>query len=96
MILLFIIGVSLLQFGLYYGNDKYKTKLPNYIILLALLSCYFFVFPRLFYPETRTDDINCGMPILGITFGFWIFGTIAGLTTHLIWKLKKRKSTKVD
>ena len=96
MILLFIIAISLVQFGLYYLNNKYKTKLPNFIILLTLLICYFFVFPKFFYPEPRTDGINCGMPILGITLGFWIFGTIAGIATHIIWKIKKRKSTKAQ
>lgn len=89
---LFIIGISLVQFALY----KYKTKLPNFVILLILLICYFFIFPKLFYPEPRTDGINCGMPILGITFVFWIFETIAGIMTHIIWKLKtiKRKAHK--
>jgi hypothetical protein len=42
------------------------------------------VFPKFFYPEPSTDGINCGMPILGITFGFWIFGTIAGIATHIL------------
>jgi hypothetical protein len=96
MILLFIFGVSLVQFALYYLNSKYKTKLPNFVILLIILICYFFVFPRLFYPEPSTDGINCGMPIFAITFGFWIFGTIAGILTHIIWKIKLRKSTKAQ
>ncbi|MCF6297698.1 MAG: hypothetical protein L3J08_06900 [Flavobacteriaceae bacterium] len=94
MILLFILGISFVQFALYYINSKYKNKLPNFIILLILLICYFFVFPRFFYPEPRTDGINCGMPILGITFGFWIFGTIAGITTHIIWRIKNKKHNK--
>lgn len=91
MILLYIFGISLIQFGLYYLNKKYKAKLPNFVILLILLVCYFFVFPKFFYPESVTGGINCGMPILGITLGFWIFGTIAGITTHFIWKLTTRK-----
>ena len=89
MILLFITGISLLQLFLYYLNDKYKTKLSNFIILLIILIGYLFVFPQFFYPEPRKDGINCGMPILAITLAFWIFGTFAGVTTHLIWKIKK-------
>jgi Na+-driven multidrug efflux pump len=88
MILIFIIGISLVQFGLYYLNEKQKTKFPSFIILAVLLICCFFVFPRFFYPEPDPDGINCGMPILGITLGFWIFGTIAGIVTHVVWKLK--------
>ena len=94
MILLFILGISLVQFALYYLNSKYKTELPNFVILLILLICYFLVFPQLFYPEPRTDGINCGMPILGITIGFWIFGTIAGIATHIIWNIKQKKARK--
>ncbi|PCJ95363.1 MAG: hypothetical protein COA50_09155 [Flavobacteriaceae bacterium] len=92
MILFFLIVISLLQFALYFLNNKYKNKVPDFVIFLLVLACYFFIFPRLFYPEPRTDGINCGMPILGIILGFWIFGTIAGIATHLIWKLKKRKT----
>ncbi|MGV6832050.1 MAG: hypothetical protein ACWA5P_10895 [bacterium] len=94
MILLFIIAISLVQFGLYYLDKKYKIKLPSYIILLTFLASYFFVFPKLFYPELNRDGINCGMPILGITFGFWIFGSIAAITTHIIWKVKNKKKQK--
>lgn len=94
MILLFIIGISLIQFGLYYLNNTYKTKIPSLVILLAVLICYFFVFPKLFYPKPSINRINCGMPIFAITLSFWFFGTITGITTHIIWKLFKYKSTK--
>lgn len=93
MILLVIIGISLIQFSLYYLNTKYKTKLPKLIILFTFLICYFFVFPEFFYPEPRTDGINCGMSSLGIILGFWVIGTIAGITTHIIWYVKNKKST---
>ena len=96
MILLFIFGISLIQLGLYYLKSKYGKKVPDFLILLIFLICYFLVIPRFFYPEPRTDGINCGMPVLGITLGFWIFGTIAGIVTHLIWKLIKYKSTKAQ
>lgn len=92
MILLFILGISVVQLAMYFLNDKYKTKLPNFVILLILLICYFLVFPGLFYPEPSPDGINCGLPILGITLAFWIFGTIAGIGTHIIWKVRPGKS----
>lgn len=94
MILLFIIGISLVQFALYYLNWKYKTILPDFVILLILLACYFFVFPKFFYPEPKPDRINCLIPTLGITLEFWFFGTISGVVTHIIWSIKKRKASK--
>ena len=95
MILFFIIGISLIQFGLYYLNIKYRTKLPNFILLFGILACHYFVFPELFYPDTKTIRINCGLPIFGINIAFWILGTIAVFLTHFVWifwKLK-REST---
>ncbi len=94
MILLFIFGVSLIQIGLYYLNDKYKTGIPNFLILLVLLLGNFFVFPKLFYPEPRTDGIHCGMPILGILFAFWTFGTITLVAIHIFWRIKKNENIK--
>lgn len=87
MILLFILGISFIQFTLYYLNTRFKTKLPNFILLLVFLICYIFIFPQFFYPEPRANGINCGLPVFAVTFTFWVFGTIAGLTTHIIWEL---------
>jgi|13_taG_2_1085334.scaffolds.fasta_scaffold10944_4 hypothetical protein len=91
MILLFIIGISLIQFRLYYLNVKYGTKVPNYILLFGILACHYFVFPELFYPDTKTIRINCGLPIFGINIAFWTLGTIAVSLTHIIWTLWKLK-----
>ncbi|WP_435261848.1 hypothetical protein [Tenacibaculum sp. nBUS_03] len=96
MTIVLLIGISFVQFGLYYLNRKYGQKIPEFLILLTFLICYFLVIPRFFYPEPRPDGINCGMPVLGITLGFWIFGTIAGIATHIIWKIIKYKSTKTQ
>ena len=94
MILLFILGVSLIQFAVYILNNKLNTDFPSLVILLTLLLCYFFVFPRFFFPEPIEDEINCGMPALGVTLGFWIFGTIAGIATHLVWFVIKKLAAK--
>ncbi len=91
MILLFIFGISLIQFALYYFNRKYKTKLHSIIILFGILANYYFILPELFYPEPKIIRINCGLPILGVNLAFWIFGTIAALGIHIVWVLWKLK-----
>ncbi|CAL2103654.1 conserved hypothetical protein [Tenacibaculum sp. 190130A14a] len=96
MIIPLLIGFSLIQLGLYHLNRKYGQKVPELLILLTFLVCYFLVIPRFFYPDPRPDGINCAMPTLGITLAFWIFGTIAGFLTHAIWIIIKRISTKVQ
>ncbi|WP_299715176.1 hypothetical protein [uncultured Tenacibaculum sp.] len=88
MVLLIIIGISIVQFGLYYLIKKYRIRFPKLIILLTLLLCYFFVFPEFFYPKQEVNEIDCGMPTLGIILAFWFFGTIAGIATHVIWVMK--------
>lgn len=85
MILLFILVISLLQLILYYVFATYKISIPAYAILLLMLAGHYMLFPEFFYPIPDPDGINCGMPILGINLAFWIFGTIAALSTHLIW-----------
>ena len=90
MILLFILIISLVQFTCYYLIYRYKIKIPNFVILILVLIGYYFIFPQFFYPEPRTDGINCGMPIFGITLGFWIFGTIGAFGSHILWILIKK------
>ena len=93
MILILIFSISTLQFLLYYLNyRKIKKEFLSTIILFGILACYYFILPKMFYPEPRTDGINCGLPILGLTFAFWIFGSIAALITHIIWVIWKFKT----
>lgn len=91
MILLLFSVISIIQLTLYYLKRKFIDKIPDLIIPTLMIICCFFVFPRFFYPEPRTDGINCAMPILGITLGFWFFGTISTAATHLIWVLALKK-----
>jgi hypothetical protein len=91
MIAVFILVISLVQIGLYYLSRTSKLRWLRPVILLAVLSCHVFVFPRLFYPAPSIDGTNCGMPVLGITLAFWIFGTVAAITTHFTWSLIRKK-----
>lgn len=86
MILLFIAFISFIQFLIYFIIQNYQFKIYNISILALTLIGHWMLFPQLFFPEPKTDGINCGMPLLGVLFGFWIFGTIAAIITHVIWK----------
>ncbi len=94
MILLCIIFVSFLQLLLYYLIDKHKLKFPKILIFVLVLIGYYVVFPQYFMPSPKINHINCGMPTLGVFLGFWIFGTIAALMTHIIWMIKLYKKYK--
>ena len=90
MILLFIFGVSILQYALYFFNAKSHTKIPGFIITVLFLIGHFYVFPQLFFPDRSPAGINCGMPALGIMLAFWVFGTVAILITYTSFKLTTR------
>lgn len=82
--------MSLIQLGLYYVLKRYNSTIPDFLVILPLLACYFIVLPYLFSPEPSKDGINCAMPALAITLGFWIYGTLATICTHILWVIKKR------
>lgn len=92
MILIFIFGVALLQYFLNVWNSKSKTKIPKFIIVLLFLIGHFFVFPQWFFPEPDPKGINCGMPMLGITLGFWIYGSLQVVLTQLFFSFRKKRT----
>jgi hypothetical protein len=87
-------AISIVQFGTYFLIDKYKLEIPTIIIFAIILLGHFFVFPQFFMPAPKTNNDTCGMPVLGVFLGFWIFGTITGLITHLVWMIKLQKKYK--
>lgn len=86
MILFFIFGVSIIQFLLYWLSDFQKWKYGKLIVTLLVVFGTIIVFPRFFYPEENTGHIRCGLPVMAITFCFWVLGLIAALTTYLIYR----------
>ncbi|PKG42811.1 hypothetical protein [Psychroflexus sp. MES1-P1E] len=96
MILALILIISLFQLTFYFLTYRYKIRIPNFVILILVLIGYYFILPQFFYPKPRTDGINCGMPILGINLGFWIFGTIGALSSHIIWMFIKKKKNALE
>ncbi len=95
MILYFIIIVSLVQYVIYFINSRYTIKFPDSMLLFFIVIAHFFLFPKLFYPKLDPDEINCGLPMLGVTLSFWVFGTLASCITHMLWKLKNRSKRTV-
>ncbi len=100
MILLWILLTSFGQLLLYFLLNRLKLNFSGIFILLAVLGCYFFIFPPYFYPEPdpNPNHTQCGMPLLAINLGFWIFGGGVAILLHLIYflifKRTKKKVTK--
>lgn len=96
MILKWIILISIGQIKLYLISDRLKLKHASVFIFLPILIGHFFILPKYFYPEPDPDGVNCGMPILGVTLAFWIFGGGIASGTHLIYYLIKKKKTHIN
>ncbi|PSR56161.1 hypothetical protein AHMF7605_22975 [Adhaeribacter arboris] len=91
MILNFIILISVSQLLLYLIIDKLNFRYGKVLILTLILVGHFFIFPKYFYPEPNSDGVNCGMPVLGITFAFWVFGSAITLLVHSIYSFIKNR-----
>lgn len=85
MILLVIAVLTLVHILILFLIEKNKIKVRRMWVLIAFLFLYFFILPKLFYPKTQPDGINCGMPIMAITLAFWLFGGLASLITHVVY-----------
>ncbi|NMM47842.1 hypothetical protein [Marinigracilibium pacificum] len=100
MIIKWIFIISIIQFISYLVFDRLKVKhATRYIFTLVILG-YLFILPPLFYPEPQPDGGTCGMPVLGITLGFWVIGGIAAPITHIIFRSirpkERKKSLPID
>lgn len=92
MILKVIAAVSILQ-GIAY---KFNIRYASIVILFSVLALHLFFLPKLFYPKLDPGGVKCGMPILGITLAFWIFGSLAASVTHIFGRLVIRKKKSGD
>ncbi|MEY8847222.1 hypothetical protein AB9K26_00245 [Psychroserpens sp. XS_ASV72] len=82
MILIFIGILCVVQLVLYLLKGKFLPKIPDFIILDLLILLNLFVFPKIFTSILLPDDLVCGLPVMGITFGFWIFSNLAVIVVH--------------
>jgi hypothetical protein len=86
MILFFILFVFLLQITLYVMLDKKNASKWKYAVLGTIFLSHFFVFPQIFVSSLIPEGIDCGLPVMGIVFGFWIFGGSITLLGHLVYQ----------
>jgi|GEM_PF-1469897 len=94
MIALLIAMATLAQIlGYTYVIKKQKPFL-KWAILLLILVCHLFVFPKFFYPSYDADQVNCGMPIIAAHILFIIFGIPLTMLTHLFYYLTYGKNLK--
>lgn len=54
---------------------NFGKRMAYMMLVLALLALWILV-PPYFYPKFGPDEVNCGMPVLGVTLVFWLVGTV--------------------
>ena len=77
-----LILMALIQVGTYYILERSDSRKWRPIVLGIGFILNLFILPDLFIPEPRKGEAHCGMPVLGVTLGFWIFGSGLLLITH--------------
>ncbi|SFU43344.1 hypothetical protein SAMN05216480_103164 [Pustulibacterium marinum] len=87
MLLLIIAIVSVLQSGVYLLLGKMGWQRLLWLVPLLFWVGYLFLLPKLLIPEPSPDGINCGLPVLAIYLGCWIFGTITVWSVHFCHKM---------
>jgi hypothetical protein len=91
MILIVIGAVSILQYIAYLMAYKLNIRYASIVILFSVLALHLYFLPKLFYPKLDPGGVKCGMPILGITLAFWIFGSLAASLAHIFGRLVIKK-----
>jgi hypothetical protein len=66
--------IFIIQIFAYIILDKYNLSKWKYLVFSIILIFNFFVLPSYFIPDNDKNQARCGMPALGITLAFWIFG----------------------
>ena len=90
--ILTVIGILVFfQILVYVIADDRRVGWLKTLVLGLMLTLHFFVLPSYFYPTTPTDRVNCGLPALGVTLGFWIVGGGMTLLTHFIYPTTRSK-----
>jgi hypothetical protein len=87
MAIYFTIALIICQFVLYSIVDRLKLNDFKIIILFLIVIGNFAFFPKYFDPYKGVEGAKCGLPMLGITFYFWIFGNLMSLAAHFIYSL---------
>jgi hypothetical protein len=87
MILTIISLVTIFQLCLYLALDSKGYRQGKGIVFGLIILANFVVFPTIMIQQIEFEpgDVRCGMPALGITLAFLIFGNVIALMTHLIY-----------
>jgi len=91
MMFTLIVLISIFQVCLYLASEKTGFRYGKAITLLVVLTGYFFVFPRFFYPEPKPNGMNCGLPLVAVTLAFWVFGGGAAIFVHTLYRYWSKK-----
>jgi hypothetical protein len=90
--------MALIQAGTYYLLERFDVRQWRPVVLGIGIILNLFILPDFFIPEQRKGEGGCGMPVLGIKLGFWIFGSGLILFTHFAYdffsNLSKRNESK--
>jgi hypothetical protein len=90
--------MAMIQAGTYFLLERIDARKWRPVVLGILLILNLFILPDFFNPEPRKGEAGCGMPVLGIKLGFWIFGSGLILFSHFAYdffsNLSKRNESK--
>jgi len=85
-----IVTILIAQIICYLTLDKLNLSAWRYLILALIMLVYIFVLPAYFIPDNPKTEPRCGMPELGITLAFWLFGGGTTLITHLTYSVMNK------
>ncbi len=88
MFTVFIVFSCLVQMTAYVLADRSEAwqKQWHTVILGIFMLSNFILFPTVYPIPEHPDGPKCGMPILGITLGFWTIGNVFTILSHLFFK----------
>lgn len=70
--------------------DKYKLGKWKMLIFLLVIVLYVFVLPNYYISKVLVENgVQCGLPSIAITLGFWIFGCGTAIIFSLLYRLIK-------
>lgn len=69
----------------YFLLDKYNIAKWKSFIFGLLIIGYIFIIPSRFFLDNPNNETMCGMPMVAITFAFWLLGCGTVIITHLAY-----------
>lgn len=79
----------------YFIIDRLHLGVWKYLIFAFCLVAQLFILPNYFIQDNPNNEPRCGMPALGITLAFWIFGSGTTIVGHLSYILIKKLNSSI-